>query len=342
MWKFLRQGIDELQKDGWEALDARNYTKAQRKGRALIRKRHSSGFEILALAQSAMGQMADAAATLQAGVAKVPSVAILWHLLGSTLSECGRYEEALCAYEKALACDAEDADAIAYNRGVVLEKMQRYDEVLALVEIHTGETEKIKLLFLGLKLGTLNKLGRHSEVLPAATQLELFENAGKTAEDPIEESGYYLLNGGYAPAPGIQQEIARAWVEVATAQSALKYDSAVTIETAFRAIRSDMYNEKAQSLIRDLRNRKSINTKTYTVLVNGILAGEPGEAATGFFTSFRVAAENPEEALNFIQEFEPSPVSMDSWELANDQTGAALLSKGIYDISECHTYPDSE
>jgi hypothetical protein len=48
--RFFRSSVDALQSDAWECLEIGRYKRALQKGRRLIKKRHSSGFEICAVA----------------------------------------------------------------------------------------------------------------------------------------------------------------------------------------------------------------------------------------------------------------------------------------------------
>src|SRR6185295_8730093 len=102
------QPVESLMQKGFALLDAHQYKEALEMGRQLQRMRHSSAFEIMALAYLGLDQLPKAIATLEEGVRAAERVWLLWELLGNCYSDEGRYDAAEKAYQTALSkerCD---------------------------------------------------------------------------------------------------------------------------------------------------------------------------------------------------------------------------------------------
>lgn len=106
---------------------------ALRIARELDSYRYTGGWEIEAAALHEMGDTNGAIEVLREGIEKAP----VWrngHLLGIYLSEEGRYDEALHAFEASLTMREPQPKMTAYNRAIVLNRMGRMDEAVMLLE----------------------------------------------------------------------------------------------------------------------------------------------------------------------------------------------------------------
>ena len=119
---------------GYASLKAKEHDKAIQIGRDLIDHNHSSGFEILALAFAGLNRKDKAIAVLEKGVATVPSVWLLWELLGNYYSDTRRYTDAQRCYGKALSCPKADTSIIHYNAGLAFFREGRHAEALSALE----------------------------------------------------------------------------------------------------------------------------------------------------------------------------------------------------------------
>ncbi|WP_243903063.1 tetratricopeptide repeat-containing S1 family peptidase [Aetokthonos hydrillicola] len=72
----------------------------------------------------------EAIAAYDKAIAIKPDYAYAWNNRGNALGELKRYEEAIAAYDKAIAIKPDYADAW-YNRGVALGELKRYEEAIA-------------------------------------------------------------------------------------------------------------------------------------------------------------------------------------------------------------------
>lgn len=78
----------------------------------------SGAFEILALAARQSGDLAGAVRILDEGVALAPGAWLLHQLRGNLLDALGRSDDALAAFDAALACPEPWVSSIRYNRAV--------------------------------------------------------------------------------------------------------------------------------------------------------------------------------------------------------------------------------
>ena len=100
-------------------------------GHELLDMKYTGGVELVALAHQKRGEPLLAIERLEAGVAKAPSVWLLWQLLGNLRDDVGDRERALEAYEHGLACERTDRASLHFNRAVTLGRMDRFEEALA-------------------------------------------------------------------------------------------------------------------------------------------------------------------------------------------------------------------
>ena len=101
--------------------------------RELASYRYTGAWEIEAVALHELGEANRAIELLQKGIEKKP----VWrngHLLGIYLSEEGRYEEALQAFEASLEMFEPQPAMTAYNRAIVLDRSGHTDEAMTLLE----------------------------------------------------------------------------------------------------------------------------------------------------------------------------------------------------------------
>src|SRR5688572_5527241 len=116
------QRATALMQKGFSFLDAHRYEDALKVGENLKKLRHSSAFEILALAYLRTGKLSKAIAILEEGVIRANRVWVLWELLGNCYSDGGRYSKAEKAYAEALRRENCDDDVIHLNRAIAFNR----------------------------------------------------------------------------------------------------------------------------------------------------------------------------------------------------------------------------
>ncbi len=276
--------IDSLVSRGFDCLDDQDYEEAIQIGEEILSKRHSSAFEILALAYAGLGDTERAVRTLEDGIAKVPTVWKLWGRLGNFRAELGQFTEAQEAYQKALDCPGVDCPSIQLNRSTALVREGRFDEALeALDEIKKPELQRrIESHRLDIQI----RQGRYEQVIERGRQLMPL-----LAEQ------------------GDEDVLARVLVLVGSAYWKGRKDKAQALEYAWKALEHEDGVDQALWLIRAVDSKSSGCANYYRLVVKGDWHEQSEEGkALSFGRHFEVVADDPTEALAYARSFEPEEV----------------------------------
>ena len=95
---------------------------------------YSGGFEIEAQALASNGSKDEAITVLRKGLEAAPTSWLNGNLLGNYLSDQGRYDEAITAYEDALRTPSADHILIEANYAMAFQRAGRDDEARAKIE----------------------------------------------------------------------------------------------------------------------------------------------------------------------------------------------------------------
>lgn len=294
-------------------------------GRELEGLRHSSGFEIQALAHANLGNVAYAIEVLQRGVEKAPAVWLLWQLLGNNYSNEERYDEAVQAYERALDCPHVDTLSVHYNVATVLSRQDRPVEALSHLELaHVGAADqKLVLLVASQRIALLAQIGRHEEALREGRRLI---TKGRV-EGTLDELTAPVL-GEYASA---------LWTGPRDREGAL--------EAAWEAIQLDKNDRAAMWVLRELNTQASSEGCFYRLLLVGQWheSLDEDDEPPGFFTTYEVVADSPDEALEVARLFEPDAVR-DTLKIEESEAVEARPGepKGVYSASGYSFFPGRE
>ncbi|TNE85990.1 MAG: hypothetical protein EP330_23940 [Deltaproteobacteria bacterium] len=189
--------IDDLWARAQDALAAGDLDLAERHGRMLLDRRHSSAFEVLATVAMHREDFADAVDILEQGTAVAPGAIPLWQMLGNTLSELGRTTEAWAAYESALANAGGPAPSIRLNRAIFQLRMDQ--PARALEELDAVDPGPLAALFADARIDALLDSDRGQDALtfaasfpadPSLEGIERFHEAHAIAvwrvlQDPV-------------------------------------------------------------------------------------------------------------------------------------------------------------
>jgi tetratricopeptide (TPR) repeat protein len=301
--------IESLIDEAFAALDTLDIERAIELGRQLETLRHSSCFEILALAFDADDKREEAIAVLEDGTTKAPSVWRLWQLLGNYYSDSRRLEDSMNCYRKAFECPNVDASSVYLNKSIALLRNQDY--LPAIKAIDQVSSEALQPLAISHKMHLFNAAKMFSEAVTLgenAIDLPLWndENTEQLAE--------------------VHSELAFAiW------KSSLDRDRAQY--HAWLAISIDKSETTAAWVIRDIAAETSPKARHMTVMIRGRwhVPFEEETEPPGFFANYEVVAETPEEALAFILPFEPEKVrdslGIEEYTLREPAPG---VPKGVY------------
>jgi len=317
----IDEEIDILVDQAYEYLDEFDTKSAIKIGNKIKKLKHTSAFEVLALAYAQEDNIPEAILILREGIKVAPDVWVLWQLLGNYSSDEGNYFEAYKSYDEALNCPHVEESSIYLNYAIALKREEKHNKSLIYLDKIQSENDQLTNLSKIIRLEVLNLMGNHGEVINLANNY-----FSKIKED--EDESY--LSSMYA-----EQGIA-FWF--------LKKDANIAQKNAWEAIKINKFDHRASYLIREIENLYSPNSNYYRILIEGQWDKpiEYNSTIPNFFTSYDVVSETIDEALKFIKRFEPKNIrnslKIDEYELldnADDQP------KGVYTVSGYSYYePD--
>lgn len=239
---------------------------------------------------------------------------MLWDQLGGFYSDAGQFEKASAAFDKAMGCEGAAARTVEYNRALVLYRQKKYQEALRKIEEQlavigepSGSTLPVYMLA-GLKLSLLNALDKHPEAV------RFFREFFKEIPDRFDDGNEWAM---------IFTNYAEALWKSGNSPEALVY-----VRKALKAWRG---YDHAQWLLRQLFKDKTSGRASYwKACVKGIWHEKLDGTYPGFVTWFDVVADNENEAMEFIRDFEPEAVwpSLKITEFI--KTDLPAQSKGVY------------
>lgn len=310
------ESVDDLMARGFDLIEDQDFEGAVEVGEQLQDMRHSSGFEILALAHAGLGNLERAVEILEDGTVQVPKLWVLWQLLGNSRSELGRYAEAHEAYREALECPDVDNSSVHLNVSIALSRQERFDEALM----------------------ALNLVG-DDELLPRAEsqRLDIYNIQGKY-EDVIER-GERLLASLSAEADDEVRSAVLAHVGQAYWKG--RNDREQALKLAWEALGHSYGVKGALWLIRAVEAQVSSKAQYYRLLVEGDWheCDEDG-GGLGFFATYDVVADDVAEAIMFVRRFEPDAVGdslvVSKFEALEDRPTEP---KGVYSYTGHNLFP---
>lgn len=279
--------VARLIHEAHEAIGACDISKAIKIGRRLKKLRHSSAFEIMALAYADDEKPGRAIKVLEEGVQKAPLCWLLWQLLGNYYSEQKRHRDSQKCYRQALQCPQVDPSSVHLNIAIGLGR--HGDHEAALRHVNQVTSKELEVHATAHKMHVLNSLGRFREA----------HNLGKRKVAALEracDDAHWL---------------AELHAELGVALWSGRRDKSRALRHAWKAIELDGGLQRAIWLIREVTYKVSPAARYMRLLVRGrwyeaLLEGE--STAPGFFANYDAVADTPEEALEFIKPFEPKPV----------------------------------
>lgn len=283
---FRRKKTEKLTAEGFECLKNEEYEKAIKIADQLEKLRFSSAFEIAAQAYSGLGELEKAVSVLERGGKLAPDVWLNWQLLGNYLSDLQRFEGAASAYQNALKCPNVQVGSVQLNQAILANRQNKFDEALQIL----GKIDDNELLLhiSEARISSLKGLNRVEEAISLAKQV-LHEASEK--DDDVELRDRVAADlGRLRLTSGENKDVVRKWA----------------IDSAKIYAGSNML----LALIRDIDAIYSKTATYYRLLVHGIIPiSSPRYRETkGFYTTYDVVADNADEGLKFIREFEDDDV----------------------------------
>lgn len=283
---FKRKRTEKLTAEGFECLNNEEYEKALKIAGKLEELRFSSSFEIAAHAYSGLGDLEKAVSVLERGVKLAPDVWGNWQLLGNYLSDLERFESAASAYRNALKCPNAHISSIQLNQAILANRQNNFDQALQILE---KIDDKDLLLYISeARISALKGLNKIGEAISLANQV-LNELYDKDKHSEMQDRIAAAL-GSLRLMSGEVKEVVRKWA----------------IDSTKNHPRSRML----LALIRDIDAKYSETANYYRLLIHGIIpiTSPRYREAKGFYTTYDVVADNVNEGLQFIREFEHDDV----------------------------------
>jgi tetratricopeptide (TPR) repeat protein len=282
---------EKLMNQGFDYLDEYEYDKAIKIGKKLKKMRHSSAFEIMALAFKEKDKSNESIKILEEGVSLAPKVWRLWQLLGNYYSDDERYLDSQKCYETALSCPNVDESTVHYNSSVAYFREGKFDEALKQHDKinYKGPDEAFNLRSQSQKINILIKLNKYEEAVRLGKKL--------IKKEWIEEK------------EDILQELSSTYASLSEGLWKLKNEEDA-LNSAWKAIELNRHNKKASWMVREIEGKFSNKAKHFNVMIEGIWPTpfEGESERPGFYTTYDVIAETEEEAVNLIKRFEPEEV----------------------------------
>jgi tetratricopeptide (TPR) repeat protein len=315
----LRRASDLMQK-GFSLLDEHRYGDALKVGRALKKLRHSSAFEILALAYLGSNKLSRAIAVLEEGVTKVGRVWILWELLGNCYSDAGRFGKAEQAYAEALTREGCDTDVVHLNRAIAFNRRGKFAEAkLALRHVKSP------------------RLVRRADACRLRNALHLgeFLSARRLA--------LRLCRGHPIPAENYDSESeSELFVACALALKDHPITRRKALRLAFKAVEVQPNNGEALAIIREIQRRGTSGLHLFRLVIHGVWDSPIGKSSRppGLFRTLEIAAPDAQAAFRRARPFFPKAIRETlSIEECRTLRNSKPAMEGVYFLSANMFYP---
>ena len=318
MDKIVRAG--NLMRKGFACLDEYRYANALKIGRKLKRLRHSSAFEILALAYWRLDKLPMAIKVLEEGVTKAGHVWILWELLGNCYSDAGIFAKSERAYQKALKLETCDQDVVHLNRAIAFNRAGKHAEAKSALEL--VQSPQLRRQRDACRIRTALALGDVRFARRLALPLSKCRLTRTDTFDRKSESEILL--------------------SCALALKCHPDTKGRALRLAYLAADEQPNNAEALALIREIQLRKASCLVLFRLLVHGVWSGTIGNSSVppGFFRTLEVAAASQSAALRDAKRFFPMSVRKSlAIEEAIRRDGSSLSLTGVYYLSGYAFYP---
>ncbi|MCW5934786.1 MAG: hypothetical protein KIT45_10915 [Fimbriimonadia bacterium] len=275
---------DAWMEEGFALLEEGEYERALKVADKLLKKKHTSGFEIKARAWWELGNTQQAIETLEEGLKIAPEIWVFWDMLGKIHSDEAQFQDALAAFQQVFQFPDADSNGNYYNIALTYHRMGEPD--LAERELANMQVPEDHILFL------------YRETLRAAIAIERGQS-----EDALQIAHAILKH----PLSQMVEpyELAPLYTSLTKAIYDLEGDTPKMREALQKAVQCDKSWMGIQDFIRELRNQTSDSAHRFRVMIEGRRQIEPNRPPLGYFANYYCVADSPEEALEFIREFEP-------------------------------------
>jgi tetratricopeptide (TPR) repeat protein len=294
--KCKMKKIDAKIDKGFKAAYSGNFDEAIRIGKDLIKDRHSSGFEILALGYQRKRNIKRAISTLVTGLKKAPDVSQMWQLLGNLYSDLHEFKKSYKAYEMGMKCPIANMNSFLLNYAIALGRDGKQAQAwIKLNQIRKSQDDaSFKVAYCSTKCQMLNEQEKFPETIDEYRKIKnIIRMALAKSEDLRNQKVFNKF-------------VSNIYCEYAFALWKMDKGKTEIRKAIDNAIFYNKHNPTTMWLVRKIRNLLSNNSHFYQIMINGewpFHQMEDGEEVN-FFTTYGVIAENEIEAIEFIKQFE--------------------------------------
>jgi tetratricopeptide (TPR) repeat protein len=262
---LYQAAVDDLEQEDYEA--------ALHKAASLREVGFSGAYEIEAHVHRERHDLNRALAVLRQAP---PQVFVLQLLLGSTLCDLGRHQEAIAVYESARTLPNSDQQAVDFNLAISYARMAQHEQ--ALRRCPQPDEGDMREACLSLRVGSL-------------CQLEQWHEAAQLAQQALRS--------------GALQESAPFWYALALQAWRVRANQAETLRLGLCALRAAPYHEPTERLLREALGSDS---QRFRLMAHGIWHQEVDGYLPCFYRTFFVEAPDLPSAQRLAAEQEPPEV----------------------------------
>lgn len=249
----------------------------------------SGCFEIEALARRKAGDREGALAALDRGISLAPELWMLHQLRGNVLDELARKDDAIAAYDRALACPEVSIASVRFNRAIT--KLAVGDAGGALADAEHVITESPEAPFAGAALGVavdaLIALGREQDAVSIVDHLIGVADTG-------------------ASSPAVAAlHATRARALLVAGRSHDEVIAACTLAIEGGAGGKDVADVLARLTPEDEASRTRFHVVLEVSLLGVMERQTLPMGVTGYFRTMQVAASSEDEARSLATSLEP-------------------------------------
>ena len=300
-WDRREKQLEELIAKADAAFEIPDFEEALPLADRIIELGHTYGFELKARALAGLDREPEALRVMEESVKVAPEVGQLWSYLGEYRSNSGDYAGAHAAFQRAGAVNPDLLEDSTINDAIV--HLREEQPALAL--------ERLDAIKPRMAPGLRGRFARSRA--DALLDLERFDEAVDYCTSEID-----MIRGADGLEPDdedqIEDSLRSLQITKATALWRGRKDGAAALELCYSAVTLSGTRGPGFTLIREIGGLDASHSKPYQLLCHGkalIRFFEPSvstasapESERGYFTTFRVLADSPEEAFEFVRGFE--------------------------------------
>ncbi|MFK7925886.1 MAG: tetratricopeptide repeat protein [Bacteroidia bacterium] len=304
----IDQANQQAQK-AWILLSEGDYPATEKLALGLCEAGYEVGYRIRSGIAEEKEDWDQAESIINEGIKAHPEMWSLHLQLGTLYTQSGRFEEANKVFEQALTLPDVEKHWVEMNQAVALSQLGKVDEALNTLQGITHE--ELRNQAFEIKMQLLDQYQRHDLML---------EMVAEELEDLVP--------------PQDEEEAAVMSRILALVANACYDQDQDEKEIRFylqQAINYDRNNELALMVLREMRAEFTEQGKLYGILIQANIKNDEGD--TPVMTTYGILADNVDEAVSMIHEFEIESLDRESikiMEVEETEPDEEEELKGIY------------